>query len=164
MCRWSLKAHIHSKIFLTFQVVAPVVMKTTVFQDVMPCSLVDTYQYFGGTCYLSLQHGRAMCTGCLFISFSFFNFYLLSIYVFATHSSVVVKALCSKPEGRRFETRWGEWIFSIYLILPAALGPGVHSASLTEISTRSRKIMYLGSKAWPVRRADNLTAICGPTI
>jgi hypothetical protein len=23
---------------------------------------------------------------------------------------------------------WGEWIISIYLILPAALGPGVYSA------------------------------------
>jgi hypothetical protein len=33
---------------------------------------------------------------------------------------VVVKALCYKPEG--------EWIFSIYLILPAALGPGVYSS------------------------------------
>jgi hypothetical protein len=27
--------------------------------------------------------------------------------------SVVVKALCYKPEGRGLETRWGEWIFSI---------------------------------------------------
>jgi hypothetical protein len=43
--------------------------------------------------------------------------------------SVVVKALCYKPESRGFETQWGEYIFSIYLILPAALGPGVHSAS-----------------------------------
>jgi hypothetical protein len=43
--------------------------------------------------------------------------------------SVVVKALCCKPEGRGFEIRWGEWICSINLILPAALGPGVHSAS-----------------------------------
>jgi hypothetical protein len=34
-----------------------------------------------------------------------------------------------KPEGRRFKTRWDEWIFSIYLILPAALGPGVYSTS-----------------------------------
>jgi hypothetical protein len=25
-------------------------------------------------------------------------------------------------------TRWGEWIFSIYIIFPAALGPGVYSA------------------------------------
>jgi hypothetical protein len=31
---------------------------------------------------------------------------------------------------------------------------------LTEMSTRSRKIMFLGSIARPVRRADNLTAIC----
>jgi hypothetical protein len=41
----------------------------------------------------------------------------------------VVKALCYKPEGHRFETRWDELIFSIYLTLPAALGPGVYSAS-----------------------------------
>jgi hypothetical protein len=32
--------------------------------------------------------------------------------------------------------------FSICVILPAALGPGVYSA-LTEINTRSRKIMFL---------------------
>jgi hypothetical protein len=43
--------------------------------------------------------------------------------------SVVVKALCYKPEGHGFETRWREWFLSIYLILPAALGPGVYSAS-----------------------------------
>jgi hypothetical protein len=42
---------------------------------------------------------------------------------------VVVKALCNKPEGRGYETRWGEWILSIYLILPVALGPEVYSAS-----------------------------------
>jgi hypothetical protein len=40
--------------------------------------------------------------------------------------SVVVKALRYKPEGRGFET-W--YFFYIYLILPAALGPGVYSAS-----------------------------------
>jgi hypothetical protein len=42
-----------------------------------------------------------------------------------------VKALCYKPEGRGFETRWSEWFifFPIYLILPAALGPGVYSVS-----------------------------------
>jgi hypothetical protein len=44
------------------------------------------------------------------------------------HCSQVFKALCYKPEGRGFDTRWGEGIFSIYLILLAALGPGVHSA------------------------------------
>jgi hypothetical protein len=40
--------------------------------------------------------------------------------------NVVVKALCYKPEGRWFQTRR---FFSIYLIVPAALGPGVYSAS-----------------------------------
>jgi hypothetical protein len=43
--------------------------------------------------------------------------------------SIVVKALCYKLEGRGFETRWSEWFLSSYLILPAVLGPGVHSAS-----------------------------------
>jgi hypothetical protein len=43
--------------------------------------------------------------------------------------NVVVKVQCYKPEGRGFETRWGDWFFSVYLILPAALGPEVYSAS-----------------------------------
>jgi hypothetical protein len=42
-------------------------------------------------------------------------------------SNEVVKALCYKPEGRGFDTRSGD--FLIYLILPAALGPWVYSAS-----------------------------------
>jgi hypothetical protein len=45
-------------------------------------------------------------------------------YIFGARGSVVVKALCYKPEGRGFDSQWGE-----YLILPAALGPGVYSAS-----------------------------------
>jgi hypothetical protein len=40
--------------------------------------------------------------------------------------SRVVKILCCKPEGRGFEIQGGELVFSIYLILPAALDPGVH--------------------------------------
>jgi hypothetical protein len=44
---------------------------------------------------------------------------------------------------------------SFYLILPAVL---------TEKSTRSREIMFLGSKVRPVRMVDNLTAICEPTV
>jgi hypothetical protein len=40
-----------------------------------------------------------------------------------------VKEFCYKPEGRGFETRWGELIFSIYIILPAPLGPEVYLAS-----------------------------------
>jgi hypothetical protein len=43
--------------------------------------------------------------------------------------SVVIVALCYKPDGRELKTQWGEWMFSVYLILPAALGPAVYSAS-----------------------------------
>jgi hypothetical protein len=70
----------------------------------------------------------------------------------------VVKALRYNPEGHRFETRLGQLIFSIYLILPAAMALGFIQP-LTEMSTRSRKIMFVGSKARPVRRVDNLTDI-----
>jgi hypothetical protein len=35
---------------------------------------------------------------------------------------------------------------------------------LTQTSVRSKKIMFLGSSAQPVRRADNLTAIYEPTV
>jgi hypothetical protein len=36
----------------------------------------------------------------------------------------------------------------------------VFTQSLTEMSTRSRKIMFLGGRAQPGNRADNLAAIC----
>jgi hypothetical protein len=42
--------------------------------------------------------------------------------------SVVLKALCYKPEGRGFNSGWGDF-FLIYINVPAALGPGVYSAS-----------------------------------
>jgi hypothetical protein len=35
---------------------------------------------------------------------------------------------------------------------------------LTEMSTRSRKIIFLGSKVRRLRKADNLTAICEPIV
>jgi hypothetical protein len=44
---------------------------------------------------------------------------------------------------------------SVYLILEAALGSGVHSAS----NTNEYQKNYLGSKVQPERKADNITAI-----
>jgi hypothetical protein len=52
---------------------------------------------------------------------------------------------------------------SINVILPAALAMGF-TQLLTEMSIRSRKIMFLGRRARPVLRADNLTAICEPIV
>jgi hypothetical protein len=67
--------------------------------------------------------------------------------------------LCYKPGVCGFETQSGERIFSIYLILPAALGPGVYSAS-NKNEYQKQKNNVSGSKAWPVSRADSLAAIC----
>jgi hypothetical protein len=76
--------------------------------------------------------------------------------------SLVVKALGYKPEGRVFETRWDEWILSIYLILPGFLR---FTQPLTEVSTGNiKKLMFLGSKVRPVREADKLTTIHKPIV
>jgi hypothetical protein len=55
--------------------------------------------------------------------------YWLEIQRSRDAGSIVVKALCCKPEGGGLEIRWSERIFPIYLILPAAVDPGVYSAS-----------------------------------
>jgi hypothetical protein len=44
--------------------------------------------------------------------------------------------LCYKPLCRGFESRWGGFFFSIYLILPAALRPWGSTQPLREMSTR----------------------------
>jgi hypothetical protein len=72
--------------------------------------------------------------------------------------SVVVKALCYRPEGRGFETDEANEFFSIYLILP-----GVYSACKRN-EYQMQKLMFLGSRVRPVRKARNLTAICDPTV
>jgi hypothetical protein len=53
----------------------------------------------------------------------------MSVFICPWLYRVVIKVLWYQPEGCRFEIRWAERIFLIYLILLAALGPGVHSAS-----------------------------------
>jgi hypothetical protein len=47
--------------------------------------------------------------------------------------------------------------FSIYLILPAALGP-------LKISTRTEEKVFLRSAGRPERKADNLAAMCEPIV
>jgi hypothetical protein len=86
-----------------------------------------------------------------------------SILYLEARGNVVVKTLGYKPESRGFETRWGE-ILNLPN-LPAALGPGVHSASnRNEYRKHWKKIMFLGSKVLSVRGADNLTAINEPIV
>jgi hypothetical protein len=51
----------------------------------------------------------------------------------------------------------------MYLILPAPLGLGVHSASNRNEYQKQTK-MFVGSRARPMRRTDNLIAICEAII
>jgi hypothetical protein len=52
--------------------------------------------------------------------------------------------------------RW--FLFSIYLILQAVLGPGGCSSSNRNEYQKQKKKKFMRSKVQPVRRVDNLTA------
>jgi hypothetical protein len=101
----------------------------------------------------------------------------LSVQRLAGHQ----KNRCSIPVGYRLFSRgsvvrwgtmlqaWRSWVrdsimnaffFSIYLILPAALGPGVYSASNRNEYQKQKKNIFMWSRARPVRKADSLNAIC----
>jgi hypothetical protein len=47
----------------------------------------------------------------------------------------------------------------IFFFNSAALGPGVYSAS-NRNEYQKQNTVFLGSRAWPVCKADNFTAIC----
>jgi hypothetical protein len=66
-------------------------------------------------------------------------------------SSVVVEALCYKPECHGFETRWSNLVFSIYLILPASLGLGVYSPSNRNEYHKQKKCFWGVQRDWFVR-------------
>jgi hypothetical protein len=53
--------------------------------------------------------------------------------------------------------------FSVYLILPAAVGPRIYSSSNRDEHQKQKKIS-LGSKALLARKAYNLTAIREPVV
>jgi hypothetical protein len=57
-----------------------------------------------------------------------------------------------------------DFFFSIYLILPAAIGLGVYSACNRNEYQKLKKKIFLVSRAQPAPKADNLTAICEPIV
>jgi hypothetical protein len=72
-------------------------------------------------------------------------------------SSVVVEKLCYKSEGLSPDEVIEYYQFAQSFRPHQALG---FTQPLREMSTRSRKMMFLRSRARPVRRADNLAAFC----
>jgi hypothetical protein len=55
------------------------------------------------------------------------------------------------------------FLFNMYLIFPAALHHGVYSAPNRNQYQKPKK-KFLGSRARPVRKADNFTAISGDCL
>jgi hypothetical protein len=76
---------------------------------------------------------------------------------FGARGSVVVKALCCKPEGRGFKSQLVD--FLNWPNPSGRTGPGVDSASTRNEYQESLKIKKPGGKVRPARRADNLVAI-----
>jgi hypothetical protein len=62
-------------------------------------------------------------------------------------------------ERYELDSRWSNWIFSVYLILPH-YGPGIGSASNRNEYQKSS----WECKARPARKTVNLTALCEPII
>jgi hypothetical protein len=78
-------------------------------------------------------------------------------------SSVAIEALYYKPKVAGSRPEEVNTFFLIYLILPAALGPGVYSVS-NRNEYQKQKLMFLGSRARPMRKAHKLTAISELTV
>jgi hypothetical protein len=81
---------------------------------------------------------------------------LLSFFYLCTHFMYIIHRATSQKveDSRRDEVNE---FFSIYLILPAVLGPVVYSTSNTnEYHKQGKKNVSVGSRAWLVRKADNL--------
>jgi hypothetical protein len=79
---------------------------------------------------------------------------------------IVTALACSVAQWlRHYATNWkvvGSILVEvIFLNLLIASG---RSRPVTEMSTRYIKIMFLGIKVRRVRKSDNLTAICEPTV
>jgi hypothetical protein len=118
------------------------------FCVVIPYSALYMYQCHGGTCCLHIpriwrQHFIRISEGIseILTGFSW------SSLVPGKYWNSSSKALFYKPEGRGFETRRGEWHFSIYLILSAVRGPGVYSAANRNENQKQKNVSWQQSAA-----------------
>ena len=85
------------------------------------------------------------------------NIYFFLLYLKGDRGGTMVKVLCYKSEGRRFNSRWCRWNFLLTKFFRSHYGPGGSTHPLTEMNTRS---IFWGWKR-PVRKADKLTTIFG---
>ena len=71
-------------------------------------------------------------------SFRYIYIYIY-IYIYGARGGVVVKALCYKPAGHGYDSRWCYWNFSFR----SHYGPGVESTS----NRNEYQVYFLGVKA-----------------
>jgi hypothetical protein len=71
----------------------------------------------------------------------------------------VVSTTSYKSEGQGFGTWWGQWIFSSYLILPAALGPGMYS-----VSNRNEYLKQKEKNFWGVESGRHVRLTSSPSV
>jgi hypothetical protein len=67
-----------------FEVLIALVMKSSIFWDIMPCNPLKANRRFGGTCRLHLQHRRAINqreAGSKFISLKIELFFSIVTYI-----------------------------------------------------------------------------------
>jgi hypothetical protein len=135
---------------------------------VTPYSLEDIYQWLGRTSRLNLSSRRESSSSsraAVFLGFCQLAFCFDS---FGFRGHAVARWLRHYVASRKVASLRRDGVnesFSVYRILPAAPCSGLgFSQPLTEMSTRNKKIVFLGSRARPVRKAYNLTAICGQIV
>jgi hypothetical protein len=96
----------YNLILWSWNLTTPIV-KSSVFWDVVPYGLVEIHVSRSVRAAVNERRGGIF----------------LDLLHVGKCGNVVVKGLWYKPEGRGFETRWGEIFLSIYLIILAALDP-----------------------------------------
>jgi hypothetical protein len=118
-----------------------------VFWVVTPCSLavVCTYIRLYYSPKITICSSLSICQ--------------ITLNIFMS-TGIVLKALCYKPEGRGFNSRWGHWIFFNWPNPSSCIMALGSTQPITEMSTRN----IPGGKGRPSRKADNLTAIFEPIL
>jgi hypothetical protein len=88
--------------------------------------------------------------------------------VLITCGNIVVEAHCYKSEGRGLDFQCDLFFFFFFFNLAnfssRTIGPEVYSAFNRNEYKKQKRKMFLASKAWPEREADNLTTICEPIV
>jgi hypothetical protein len=88
---------------------------TLLIQRVTPCNLVENYKHFRRAYFLHLYHeyGSGTSSGTLIGFYQTTRRHIPENNNLHSYRRELVEALCYKPEGHGFDSRWGRWIFQL---------------------------------------------------